>query len=689
MSRERIKLDLRVKRAISTGSVEQQSLYGQADTTTLQEAHRETEVSRALTNLMGTAVRSGIQHVQARTHSENKQSVELEAVHQANMRERTPVFDNYVKSALAQFEPQHIGKTPDEKRKLFQEDAVFQELLSNYSEREDERHNFSQKHLSEQHLKWTKGYVTEQTALAYGSFQEDAYERLKVIADEEGTTSSSLAQVLQKMAGTAKTFGKAPDEFYSSLTGHIKSLLASEDKANKMLSIDIFEGMRSLEKGAATEQYLALEGRVDDTQNALNLHFMRKADMLFKAHLDRMVADGQVEELREMHALMTQQGSVDLRTTEQWQQHLSDALSKRASGVRSDSVGDAWLHGKVSMDQLGTSSTALKEADIKLAESVRERLSRGELSSAELKQIFVNGFGVNRDTPFVNTSNIFFGGLDYTPTDTEGAVSGRYIQSAVNAAHLAAMTDEPTAKQTLGSERYEEYQALKMLTGNELKDEEQIKKAVTALRDAKNYIATNGKPTRTLTEREALVTALKKHPNFSKSEAREFVATNKGAVDMAMAASKGDIKQATRLLKSVVLDLAFPYDGKNIMNGKHLARELVSTYSADPEDVLDKIFEGLAKEYGVDVDDIEYTVDATDGRFFSVTGLGIMPVSVDMLKEADKYRDAWQTPQAVREEKQGKEKKEEGDKKEFVPKRHKGYTHFYTHHGYPKPKEPS
>ncbi|PCS21919.1 hypothetical protein [Candidatus Enterovibrio escicola] len=42
-------------------------------------------------------------------------------------------------------------------------------------------------------------------------------------------------------------------------------------------------------------------------------------------------------------------------------------------------MGDVWLHGKVTMDQLGISTLLVKEADIKLAESVRERLSTGEL----------------------------------------------------------------------------------------------------------------------------------------------------------------------------------------------------------------------------------------------------------------------------------------------------------------------
>ncbi|WP_172971753.1 hypothetical protein, partial [Salinivibrio sp. VYel6] len=142
-----------------------------------------------------------------------------------------------------------------------------------------------------------------------------------------------------------------------------------------------------------------------------------------------------------------------------------------------------------------------------------------------------------------------------------------------------------------------------------------------------------------------------------------YVEQNAEQVQMFLSAFQGDGERAGQMLGSLVGDDVAIYQDKEIMNGAAVVDMLKQSVHYQPEEILDDILEPFATEAGVDLDDLEISVNPdnkAEWRINTVDGsLGIFGKTVNMLEEADKLNsDAYMTAQQKTEKDKDNAEKE-------------------------------
>ncbi|WP_131825904.1 hypothetical protein [Salinivibrio kushneri] len=603
----------------------------------LEQAERKSGQYQALDQIAST-VAGGVakQHKAEQDAAYQKQ---LEA-HEAAEEHRQGVIKNLTEAQLQRLSPQMANMTANEKAAFIQEDEQMQELFSRYSADETENKRFQQEFITSRLTDWTKEDTENVQSREFNRVASTAVEGTLSLVDADKEPDAVTEDIYQNIKKAPK-FGKKKEDVAGVYVSYIKSALQGGTEEEKLGAIELYQRMQPIQSqlGEQAEDFRNLGVKIRKTNETLQQAHFEKQSRFAQANIDAAIKSGDVGQVEK---LVEHYSAADMFSEKQIRGFYSRATTNAREVQKQQTLVQDTLNAKKLADNTDVSKSDLKQADKVLAGSlfVTDENGAPTISDTNLVNL-VDGMAVNPDVSYKRVTDKLFGGLDFAAeTDKEGNPSPRLVKSVQYAQRIGDMKGVTFLKERMGSRRYNQFALLRAATNDEYDNPQTFKEGQELVKRATAYQEKNGKPNITETVKSDLVDALEDSGDIEQETAQAFIEQNEQQAQLFLSAFQGDGERAGQMLGSLVGDDVAEYQDKEIMNGAAVFDTLKQNVHYKSEEVVDSILEPLAVEAGLDIDDLEITVNPDNKAEWRINAedgsLGIFGKTVNMLEEAEK-----------------------------------------------------
>lgn len=531
------------------------------------------------------------------------------------------------------------------------EDDDFKSIFSSYSHSNEENALYQQEHEAKLAEKWTETYLDDEKTRQFGNWTGSMIPQAMNML-YSGASSEDIAKTVKSQMEDAGAFGRTSEDVADVYLGYIKTAISSGTEDEKLLAIDLYNSLENQDMRGASEEYTKLGATVRAVQEQSYQDAMERENRLFHSEVMTQVDGGNVQAVYDL----IENEMPDGYYTENKIQTLLYSARKNAGKAReARSNVHAFMGGKLTIDAPTVKGEKLKELDASIADEYFQMDEQGvyHANPTTMTQL-VKQLAVNRDVNLPVTVNRLVGGLDYEDSlDKDGNFHPRYLNAIHNVAYMQNTIGSAATEQIIGSQRYESLMIARAMTGDNLSDTEGLKSAITFKRKAETFTAQNGKPSVDSTALNRMASTISDSTELSKKEAKDYLTNNERTVQLFLAGTGRDEEQAGKLLSGVIGDTFYEYGGNQILNASVVTDQIKTRFHYDVDEVLDTVFEPYAEQAGIDVDDLELSVNPDNKAVWYVqTPDMLFATEVNVLDKLDNMstNKHWQTAEQKHED---------------------------------------